>query len=76
MTGLNLLLMGIFVHERMRRPTDVIDGEFDNSKMLSCSIPPITDGQVANVTLNWNGEGGGELGYKGIQGRLLIVLIT
>ena len=36
--------------------TSVVDGKFANSQMLTCEIPPITEGETANVTLNWNGQ--------------------
>jgi hypothetical protein len=34
-------------------PTSIVDGELEGTRMLKCVVPPIADGQSANVTFEW-----------------------
>ena len=36
-------------------PTAIVDGVIDGSRILTCTIPPITAGATANVTFEWFG---------------------
>jgi hypothetical protein len=41
--------------EVVKTPTALEDGVLEGSRMLTCPIPPIADGTVANVTFEWSG---------------------